>query len=240
MRKTNRVGETKVNNEGSIMKIVEYNSSKDIWVEFQDEHKYRKHSNYDNFKKGAIKNPYFISVYGVGYIGEPTRDYSKREIMLWRDMLGRCYSVKRLERCSSYEEATVCERWLCFANFLEDLPLIEGYELWRDNPNQGIALDKDIKGNGTKIYCLEHCSFISNEDNLRERLDRVGYDGNFGAIPIVGIHIKTKEVVEFSSIAEAKRVLGLSNICEVCKGKRKSLGGYVWYYKKDYENMNNN
>ena len=42
-KKTDRIGETNISNEGCTMKIAEYNNYNDIIVEFQDEHKYRVH-----------------------------------------------------------------------------------------------------------------------------------------------------------------------------------------------------
>lgn len=67
--KINRTGETNVSNEGCAMKIVEYNSTLDIVIEFQDEHKYRVYTQYGCFKKGGCKNPFFTSVFGYGYLG---------------------------------------------------------------------------------------------------------------------------------------------------------------------------
>ena len=49
--KIDRTGETSVSNVGCVMKIVAYNNREDIIVEFQDEHKYRVHTSYQNFKK---------------------------------------------------------------------------------------------------------------------------------------------------------------------------------------------
>ena len=60
--------EEKYNNQGCLMKIVEYNKLNDIVVEFQDEYKTRVQTIYANFKSGSIKNPYYPSVYGVGII----------------------------------------------------------------------------------------------------------------------------------------------------------------------------
>ncbi len=52
-------------------------------------------------------------------------------------------------------------------------------------------------------------------------------------IPVIGINIKTNEIVEFeSATAAAKSVnLGKSAVTACCKGKRKSAGGYIWKYK---------
>ena len=68
-RKIDRTGETSLSNEGCAMKIVEYNNCDDIIVEFEDEHKYRVHTNYQAFKKGRCKNPFYPSAYGYGYLG---------------------------------------------------------------------------------------------------------------------------------------------------------------------------
>ena len=67
--KIDRTGETNVSNEGCAMKIVEYNNILDIIIEFEDEHKYRLHTNYQAFKKGKCKNPFYPSVFGYGYLG---------------------------------------------------------------------------------------------------------------------------------------------------------------------------
>ena len=41
-------------------------------------------------------------------------------------------------------------------------------------------------------------------------------------------------IAEYPSIAEAGRQTGCKNqsICDCCKGKRKSAGGYIWRYKE--------
>ena len=41
-------------------------------------------------------------------------------------------------------------------------------------------------------------------------------------------------IAEYSSIHEAERRVGCdkSIICKCCKGKRKSVGGYIWKYKE--------
>ena len=51
------------------MKIIKYNSYSDIIVEFQDKYKVKVPTNYGNFKKGMVRNPYDKTVYDVGYFG---------------------------------------------------------------------------------------------------------------------------------------------------------------------------
>ena len=119
--------------------------------------------------------------YGVLPNGEvPTQKNYYREYMCWRGMLDRC-SEENSEK--SYYYSVCDERWYCFANFIQDLPLIENYEIWRDNPRRQINLDKDIKCNCKskdcsnkyeKRYCIENCIFVPSKINLQERRYRPG------------------------------------------------------------------
>ena len=65
----NKIYEENFNNQGYLMKIVQYNNAKDIIVEFQDKNKARVHTQYHMFKKGMIRNPFHPIVCGIGYLG---------------------------------------------------------------------------------------------------------------------------------------------------------------------------
>jgi hypothetical protein len=56
--KTTRLGEERYNNQGCLMRIIEYNRNNDIIVEFQDEHRAKVHAQYAKFIQGSIRNPY--------------------------------------------------------------------------------------------------------------------------------------------------------------------------------------
>ena len=49
---------------------------------------------------------------------------------------------------------------------------------------------------------------------------------------VVGIHIKTGDIIEFMSSEEARRN-GYYHVSACCRGKRGSSGGYKWYYHKE-------
>ena len=94
------LGEIKENNKGTKMKIIAQRSNCDIDVEFLDNHHYVfKHAKYQNFKNGAIKNPFDITVFGKGYLGdgkysgwingEHTEEYE-----IWKGIIKRCYCEK--------------------------------------------------------------------------------------------------------------------------------------------------
>lgn len=174
-----------------------------------------------------------MSVYGVGTLGvmkdgsKPKTTVYIREYDLWKHMLGRCYSDKYHEKQPTYKDCTVCNRWLIFANFLEDLPLIEGYELWKDNPNTGVSLDKDSKVEGNKIYSLETCKFISRSDNSKECVKRCGTPKP--PRKVIAISLTEKKVIVFQSMSQATKLgFDVSTISKCCQGKRKSHNGYKW------------
>ena len=55
--KDEKLGLEKLNNQGCLMKIVEYNDYRNIIVEFQDEYKARINANMERFMNGKIRNP---------------------------------------------------------------------------------------------------------------------------------------------------------------------------------------
>lgn len=235
--KTDRTGEKFITSEGYKIIIIKYYNSDKLLVEFQDKYRAIIHTSYQACRKGSVKNPYHPSVFGVGMIGlmpdgsKPKTSIATgthtREYYLWKRMLGRCYYSKCHENNPTYKDVTVCDRWLVFANFVEDLPLIEGYELWLNHPNERICLDKDIKGNGSKVYCLENCCFVTNSDNVKERIERCGN----GEVKVYGINIKTGErTKDFNSYTEASKELGINNNISQCiNGRQKTCGGYKWF-----------
>jgi hypothetical protein len=118
--------------------------------------------------RGEVKDYYYPSIAGVGYLGEDIqqKDY-KREYSVWKHMLHRCYN----EKCDSYFKygklgVTVCDRWHCFKNFIEDITKIDGYNKTLFDKGL-IQLDKDLKSNTfPKQYGVLSCTFISTEDNV--------------------------------------------------------------------------
>ena len=59
---------------------------------------------------------------------------------------------------------------------------------------------------------------------------------------IVGVNVKTGEIVELSSIAEANEYFNSktakASIGNQLRGKCKTSLGYTWYYKEDYDKLN--
>ena len=107
------------------------------------------------------------------------------------------------------------------------------YDRWVES-NYSKNLKPSIDRNDdSKGYSLDNIRITTWGENNLKGYSRRMYGDDGVKKPVVGTNIKTGEVVEFISIAEAGRVLDISyrNIPSCIRGKRKSCGGYTWQYK---------
>lgn len=156
--KKDRVGEVSFNKFNSKMKIIEYNGSGDILVEFDN--KYIKKTTYQNFKKGEVKSPYDKTLYEIGYIGEGKYGTKTKEYIVWSNMFQRCYSKDKHKINPTYKDCVVCEEWHNFQNFAQ------WYNENYYNCDEKLHLDKDLLGKDCRIYSPETCIFIPASINL--------------------------------------------------------------------------
>ena len=162
-----RLGEIRKNTFGTEMKIVRYNNSEDIDVQFLDDYYYvYHHTTYSNFKNGCIKNPYDKSVFGIGFVGDGkylTRENGVNTIHYntWHDMLKRCYNEGSKDKFPAYFGiCKVCNHWLNMQNFSE----------WFDEKKyecgERLHIDKDILYVGNKIYSKDTCILVPQRINM--------------------------------------------------------------------------
>lgn len=212
-----RLYEEKLNNQGSLMRIVEYNNVANIVVEFQDEHKYRINTTYGNFKNGCIRNPYYPSIYGIGVTGckyptkTETNDRPTKEYSIWRSILERSFVEKIKEKQPSYKDVTCCNEWINFENFYEWLHSQPNFDKWYNGKRW--AIDKDILFKGNKIYSPKTCCIVPQNVNclfLKRDAARGEYPigvryegGKFKAVCQNSITGKTEELGSYSTVEEA-------------------------------------
>lgn len=161
--KEERIGQINKNCKGDIMKIIDYIKCDNVIIEFQDEYKYKTSVSYKNFITGEVTNPYGKHVYNIGYLGNTSSNINnktKKSYGVWCRMLQRCYDTKAFYKRPTYINCSVCDEWLCYANF----------EKWYDEnyyeiPNEKMCLDKDILLKGNKIYSPLYCRIVPNEIN---------------------------------------------------------------------------
>ena len=163
----NRLGETNVNHQGCLMKIIKYENANNIIVEFQDEYKGKVHTSYQMFSIGNVKNPYYPDVFGVGIIGNkyPAKisNIHLKEYSAWHGIMQRCYDEKYKIKRPTYQDIMVCKEWLLYDNFYEWLHEQENFKQWYDGKMW--AIDKDVLMKGNKIYSPETCCLVPNNVN---------------------------------------------------------------------------
>lgn len=120
----------------------------------------------DKIKLGKVKDKLLPRVYGVGYIGDGFYSCKNETVLYhrWKKMLARCYS----KSFPDYIDCSVCERWLNFQNFVNDAKNLPGYT----KDLSGLALDKDTRVVGNKLYSPATCQFITKADNFNYALGR--------------------------------------------------------------------
>ena len=145
------------------MQCIEYKSAKNITVQFLDEYKYTTTSAWKEFKNGAIINPYFKSVYGVGMLGTKYKtkynNITCKEYDMWNKLLQRCYDDKFKEKYPTYKNAICCDEWLLYENFYEWLHSQENFNKWEDKNNK-IVIDKSILLKNNNIYSPKTCCLV--------------------------------------------------------------------------------
>ena len=158
-----RIGQAKMSNDGTLMKIIEYKNSFEVLIEFQDDFKYKVWVTYNDFQKGVVKNPYWRQLYGRGYLGVgPYAPYVKKGEKTkahdaWIRMFDRCYSEKFHEKHPTYIGCEVCEEWFNFQSFAKWF-----YDNYYEIDGQSIEVDKDWYVIGNKIYCPDNCCLAPN------------------------------------------------------------------------------
>ena len=156
--KDEKVGRTRVNRQGFQMTIVEYNSTTDCVIEFNDKYKTRIRIGYLYFKKGTARNPNYRWLAEKVLIDKNDIEKNPTAFEKYRAMIDRCYGKQKYNNVV-YKGCKICEEWFDFENFVK----------WFNTnyytiENESMELDKDLFGNG-KLYSPETCIFVSHKLN---------------------------------------------------------------------------
>jgi hypothetical protein len=116
-----------------------------------------KNKRYGHVVRGSVKNPYYRSVFNIGFIGVGVYNIKiHKAYPIWRSMLDRGYGSKFKIKHPTYKIVSVCEEWHNFQNFAK----------WFDDNNiNNFELDKDILFKGNKTYSPETCCFVPHNIN---------------------------------------------------------------------------
>jgi hypothetical protein len=225
--KQDRIGQLKLNNQGCLMKIVDYIDSHNIVVEFQDEYKARVSTQYTHYLNGNVKNPYYPSIHGVGMIGNKYPIYVQKigvkEYVTWQSMIQRCYDEKYKNKKLTYKDVVCCKEWLVYDNFYEWLHEQPNFDKWL---NGDYAIDKDILVKGNKIYSPETCCLVPRLVNQMF----TKCNARRGSLPIGVFKVKegTYKVWCQNPLSNTKDYLGSYNSAD---------DGFYFGYKPYKENL---
>lgn len=157
--KNEKVGQKFTTNEGYDIEIIDYITSTNCTIVFNDG-TVLKNKAYSDIKRGQIKNPTRIIKLGVGYIG--IGDFSSARHLeaykKWYNMLNRSYNDAK--EFKAYKDVTVWAEWYNFQVFAEWF-----YDNYNPEYMQKWQLDKDILIKGNKVYSPETCAFVPQEIN---------------------------------------------------------------------------
>lgn len=164
-------------------RVVSYTGYESVTVEFCDG--YTKEIQVSQLKTGKVRNPYFKSVYGIGFLGEgehiaSNKDGSAPVYRVWSQMLARCYSKSQQAKQPSYVGVTVCDEWHNFQNFAEwyENNKVEGWVLDKDfdSPEEAFAFYKQHKEARAKVLAEKY------KDNLSAKavIALMNYQINIG------------------------------------------------------------
>ena len=181
----------------------------------------KKHNTVPIYDKGVNDTP-------RGWV-KKTKENTKI-IKLWYRLLERCYRKEFQERCPTYIGCEMCDEWLTLSVFAEEIKLVDGYDKWLESKEM-YSLDKDILGNGNKVYSLNTCTFIKQTDNAKEGQFRNGRQKQVVRISNDG------SIKVYESTIAPKHEDGFSQSCvyNCCNGKTKTHRGYKWMFLEDYE-----
>lgn len=124
-----------------------------------------------NLSGGMIKNPFYRSTFGVGYLGirrAPVGDKQQENELfdVWSKMIGRVHGRDRASKAPSYSEVTISpefEEFYCYLEFALDLMKKAGITRLKKNYH----FDKDILGTGGKCYSAETIVLVPRIINLQ-------------------------------------------------------------------------
>ena len=143
-------------------KILKYNGSKDVEIQFLNTG-YEATVELGVIRKGEVKDPYSPSVFGVGLLGtkypSTINGRNTKEYERWCSMLKRCYNDTYQKKNPTYIGCKVSDKFKIYEYFYDWCNQQIGFS------NKDWQLDKDLLAKGNKIYSESTCVFIPREIN---------------------------------------------------------------------------
>lgn len=139
--------------------VIKYENARNIYVMFEDGT--MKKVTGGNLCSGSISNPNRPTVFGFG-INDAEIEATDKRYVLWSSIIRRSYSEVYHKRKPSYKDVRVSEDWRRLSNFIKDIEKLPNFDL---SISENWELDKDLLGEGQKLYSKGTCCFLPRELN---------------------------------------------------------------------------
>lgn len=185
-----------------------------------------------------------FSIRDVGAVNDMPRNWKRQSELnyriynMWIWMIRRCYNKEFKEKRPTYENCTMQKELLHLSVFVNWIEQEEYYEDFvKDHSVRKWCVDKDILVKGNKEYAIGKIKLVTFSENDIDANKRIDYKKRAEPLktPIVGININNKNIIFYTSMAEAEKDgFSHSKISNCCKGKRNKHKGYEWLYLDDF------
>lgn len=156
------IGEIFKSNGFGYYEVISYKNAHNVTVRFL-ETGYEKTTNKSNIIRGAVKDKFAPSCYGVGINGTlPSRinGVLVAQYQLWSSIIQRCYDNNYQIKQPSYKGCVVSDNFKNYEYFYDWCNKQVGFG------NEGWQLDKDLLSSGGNSYHEDHCVFIPQYINI--------------------------------------------------------------------------
>ena len=159
---------------------------------------------------------------GKSYIGMTSQEPKKRwenGLSGYRNNQQMYNDIKNSDWNTDWEHNILGQ----FENKQEALNIEEMFIWLFDSTNEGYNISS---------YSSHHCNH-SKKTKRKMSEAKIG-NHNRPQKSVLQLSINGEFIAEYPSTREAERQTGISNsnICQCCKGNRKSAGGFIWKYKE--------
>ena len=205
-----RLGQEKVNTIGDTGKIIQYNTTKDLYVQNIKTGEII-HTQWDHFDKGEFLFPestpnQYGCVCGSKY-PSVINGKTVKEYMCWLGMIRRCFDTDYKKRQPTYIDVTCSDDFKYYSNFYEFLHSQSNIDMYLLNKKW--QLDKDIVGGKyNKIYSSDTTSLVPGYVNaLFTKGDWHRREG--GKTTPIGVHYKNNKYVAICANPYYKKIIHL-------------------------------
>lgn len=186
-----------LSNSGDWCTVVKYINAHKVEIVFDGYGDKSKVVGSGNLRKGAFKNNWKPSIFGVGYVDEGSDKYPEFVYGIWSNMLARCYDESTQRKQPAYIGCSVAKDWHSYVNFAEWYINQEYYGL-------GYHLDKDLIFKGNRVYSKDTCTLIPPEINATISTNKASEKG----LPVGVNKIDGGYVARLNKGSEGRQYLG--------------------------------